>query len=1033
MVTICLRQWNLLLFCNDKTGTLTLNLMIVVEVYICGKKIDPPNKTSELPSRLVSLLIELAVYFYLSSSCIFVQLREKTRRCYNQTETLYLKVQKSNEAYGRIFGFASSTILSQKMANANNVAANSFTLTSLCQKVTFDGTNFSEWIRYIRTIVRYEDKEYVLDEKLEKINPEVATPEEMVVFETHERDATQVHCIMIATMNQEFQKSYEDMYPYEMHQDLMERYHQSARQERYEIITNMITAKMGSEESLTMHLQKMQRYVDRLHKLNVNFGEDLAIDIVLHSLPSCYNQFRITYHMNKEEATLSKLQGLLRTAESNLKDKSVAPTPNPSTAHVLAIRQGRGKKRKAPSKSHHKGNSQDGSSSIGTKVDPAKPNPNLKEAECHHCHKIGHWKRSCPEYLQAIKEGKIKPSYAGIYTIKSNDSSHAISWALDMARNIISFHGIYSPSDNVVFVSRRGVFRERELISQGDSGRHIDIEEIQESSDEGTSTAGAQPEEETPVEPIDKSLPLRRSERVRVQPHFYGFHITTEGDTYISDGTLINIDEPNSYKEAMAGPESAKWKEAMDSEIQSMYDNQVWNLVDNVPGRKTVGCKWIFKKKTDVDRNVHTYKARLTFSPVAKIKSIRVMLAIAAFHDYEIWKMDVKTAFLNRKLARMFTWLGQRVLSIRNIPLECTSLKIKEFGFVRSEDESCVYVKASESIVSFLVLYVDDILLIRNDIPTLQEVKSWLGKCFAMKDLGEASYILGIRIVRERSKRLIGLSQNTYLDKVLKCFSMEKSKKGELPIQSNAKLSKTQSPSTKAEIAEMSRVPYASAVGSIMYVMTYSRLDVAFAFSMVSRYQGNPGKAHWIAVKNILKYLRRTKEWFLVLGGSDDLKVRGYSDASFRTDRDNYRSQLGWVFTLNGGAVTWKSSKQETVAYSTCESEYIAASEASKEAIWLKNFIGDLGVVPSIKEPMEIFCDNEGAVALTKEPRDDGRSRHIDIKYHFIRHRVEEGHLVVKRTSLEDNPADPITKELSKVKHLQHARSIGLKDDISLD
>ena len=151
---------------------------------------------------------------------------------------------------------------------------------SLCQKVTFDGTNFSEWIRYIRTIARYEDKEYVLDEKLEKINPEIATSAEMTAFETHERDAMKVHCIMITTMNAEFQKSYEGMYPYEMHQDLLERYHQNARQERYEIFTNMISSKMGHGESLTVHLQKMQRYVDRVCKLNVDFGEDLAIDMV---------------------------------------------------------------------------------------------------------------------------------------------------------------------------------------------------------------------------------------------------------------------------------------------------------------------------------------------------------------------------------------------------------------------------------------------------------------------------------------------------------------------------------------------------------------------------------------------------------------------------------------------------------------------------------------------------------------------------------------------------------------------------------
>ncbi|KAI3767088.1 hypothetical protein L2E82_17173 [Cichorium intybus] len=363
------------------------------------------------------------------------------------------------------------------------------------------------------------------------------------------------------------------------------------------------------------------------------------------------------------------------------------------------------------------------------------------------------------------------------------------------------------------------------------------------------------------------------------------------------DSTLTNLDEPANYHEAVAGPESANWKEAMDSEIKSMYDNQVWNLVDNVPGRKTVGCKWIFKKKTDMDG-----------------------------------KMDVKTAFLNGKLTED-VYMNQPE---GFVDTKHPNKVFKEFGFSRSEDESCVYVKASGSIVTFLVLYVDDILLMGNDVPTLQDVKSWLGKCFAMKDLGEATYILGIRILRDRKKRLIGLSQCTYLEKVLKRFSMENSKKGELPIQSNAKLSKTQSPSTDEEIAEMSRVPYASAVGSIMYAMTCTHPDVSFALSMVSRYQGNPCRTHWIAVKNILKYLRRTKNMVLVLGGSDDLKVSGYIDASFQTDRDSGRSQSGWVFLLNRGAVTWKSSKQETVADSMCESEYIAASEASKEAAWLK-------------------------------------------------------------------------------------------------
>jgi hypothetical protein len=184
-------------------------------------------------------------------------------------------------------------------------------------------------------------------------------------------------------------------------------------------------------------------------------------------------------------------------------------------------------------------------------------------------------------------------------------------------------------------------------------------------------------------------------------------------------------------------------------------------------------------------------------------------------------------------------------------------------------------------------------------------------------------------------------------------------------------------------------------------------------------------------VKNILKYLRNTRDMFLVFGGSEELRISGYTDASFQTDVDDSCSQSGWVFLLNGGAVTWKSSKQPTVAESTCESEYIAASEAAKEATWLQNFIGDLGVVPTISEPIEIFCDNTGAVALTKEPKDHGKTKHIKRKFHYVRHRVEDGDILVSRISSEENPADPFTKALSKSKHDLHARSIGLRQDIS--
>jgi hypothetical protein len=325
-------------------------------------------------------------------------------------------------------------------------------------------------------------------------------------------------------------------------------------------------------------------------------------------------------------------------------------------------------------------------------------------------------------------------------------------------------------------------------------------------------------------------------------------------------------------------------------------------------------------------------------------------------------------------------------------------------------------------------LYVDDIFLIGNDIPTLQAVKLWLGKCFSMKDLGEAAYILGIKIYRDRSKRLIGLSQSAYIDKILKRFKMEDSKRGFLPISHGTILSKTQSPTTNQEIARMNGIPYASAIGSIMYAMLCTRPDIAYAVSVTSRYQKNPGESHWSAVKNILKYLRRTKDMCLIYGGSDEeLSVRCYTDASFQTDRDDSRSQSGYVFVMNGGAITWKSSKQKVVAQSITEAEYIAASKAAQEAAWMKKFISDLGIIPSAKDPIEILCDNEGAIAQSKEPRSHHKTKHILRKFHYIRENVESGDICIKKVHTDQNLADPLTKPLSQPKHERHARDIGLR------
>ncbi|GJW73233.1 retrotransposon protein, putative, ty1-copia subclass [Tanacetum coccineum] len=363
---------------------------------------------------------------------------------------------------------------------------------------------------------------------------------------------------------------------------------------------------------------------------------------------------------------------------------------------------------------------------------------------------------------------------------------------------------------------------------------------------------------------------------------------------------------------------------AMNVEMQSMKDNEVWDLVELPPNGKTVGSKWLFKKKTDMDGAVHTYKARLvakgytqtpgidyeeTFSPVADIRAIRILVAIPASYDYEIWQWNKRF-----------------------------DDEIKKFGFTQNRDEPCVYLKASGSNVTFLILYVDDILIMGNNIPMLQDVKSYLGRCFAMKDLGEAAYILGIKIYRDRSRRC-------------------------------------------------------------------TRPDVAFAQNITSRFQQNPSDLHWTAVKNILK-------------------VSCYTNDGYLMDADDLKSQTGYVFVLNGGVVDWKSAKQSIFATSSAEAEYIAAYDASKEAVWVKKFISGLGVVPTIEEPINIYCDNTGAITIGNESAITKGARHFRAKVHYLREVIEFGDVKLEKVYTYDNLADPFTKALAFPKHSEHTKAL---------
>ncbi|GJW50818.1 retrotransposon protein, putative, ty1-copia subclass [Tanacetum coccineum] len=381
-------------------------------------------------------------------------------------------------------------------------------------------------------------------------------------------------------------------------------------------------------------------------------------------------------------------------------------------------------------------------------------------------------------------------------------------------------YSFYYPPKNKVFVAQNAEFFENSLITQEASGSLEDLEIIQEEDTQPSRDTSLHHDEDDQEidEPQSDFNPIRKSIRIRRALDRMCLHVDAE------EHELGDLGEPANYKAALLDPESDKWLNAMNVEMQSMKDNEVWDLVDLPPNGKTIGSKWLFKKKTDMDGAVHTYKARLvakgftqtfgvdneeTFSPVADIRAITILIAIVAFYDSEIWQMDVKTAFLNRYLSEEVYMLQPKDFVNPKFPNRVCKLKrsiyglkqasrqcnkrfddeIKKFSFSQNHDEPCVYMKASGSYVTFLILYVDDILIMGNNIPMLQDLKSYLGRCFTMKDLGEAAYILGIKIYRDRSKRLISLCQSAYIEKILNIYFMENSKRGTIPMQEKLKLS----------------------------------------------------------------------------------------------------------------------------------------------------------------------------------------------------------------------------------------------------
>ncbi|KAE8683472.1 hypothetical protein F3Y22_tig00111208pilonHSYRG00305 [Hibiscus syriacus] len=308
----------------------------------------------------------------------------------------------------------------------------------------------------------------------------------------------------------------------------------------------------------------------------------------------------------------------------------------------------------------------------------------------------------------------------------------------------------------------------------------------------------------------------------------------------------------------------------------------------------------------------------------------------------------------------------------------------------------------------------------------IQELKAQLARELEMKDLGSTNKNLGIQIHRDKSNRKIWLSQKNYLKKILSRFSMQDCKPISTPLPINFKLSSSMSPSSEEERMEMSRVPYASAVRSLMFAMICTRPGIAQAMGVVSRYIANPVKNHWNTVKRILRYIKGTSNVELCYGGSN-LLINGYVDSDYAGDLDKSKSTTGYVFKVAGGAVSWISKLQSVVVTSTIEAEYVAATQVSKEAIWLKMLLEELG---HNQEYVSLFCDTQSALHLVRNLTFHSRTKHIRVQYHFIREKVEEWMVDMQKIHTKDNIVDFMTKAINVDKFTWCRSSCGLSETI---
>lgn len=526
---------------------------------------------------------------------------------------------------------------------------------------------------------------------------------------------------------------------------------------------------------------------------------------------------------------------------------------------------------------------------------------------------------------------------------------------------------------------------------------------------------------------------LHRSQRNTRAPRWLDEYETS----FTATDSINNV--PQDIKELKKRDDWPKWRDAIKEELQSLSENNTWTLVGSVPeGRKAINSMWVFMIK--MNDNSYRYKARLvakgcsqrpgmdfceTFSPVAKMTSVRTLLAIAVQKKWIIHQMDLKTAFLNGfldetiymrlpnlddegskicKLNRSIYGLKQAGRSW-NIRFDET---MKEMNFRRLNSDSCVYVSKNGKII--IILYVDDILIFGEELEEVRWVKNELSKHFKMKDLNEVSNFLGLDIHFDAAVGRMTLSQESYIDKVLRRFSMSDCNPVSIPMDPNIKWKKS---------GNRTKEPFKELLGCLQYLALISRPDITVSVSILSQFQSEPGEEHWTGLKRILRYLRMIYE-----RSNESAPLTGFADADFANDEEGRKSNSGCLFMVYGNVVSWSSKRQQVVTLSSTEAELVSLCNASKEGVWLSKLLSEIGI-HSI--PFTIFEDNIPCIRIAEEPREHQRTKHVDVKFMYVREQIKEKKLIVKYVPTVDQIADYFTKPLARAKFDKFTKELNMK------